>query len=93
MSKPESTGPLILPAGTVTKGDIPLGLMQTSLRPRLSRMPRGRHIKDERKEIRLGNLSLDGSNHQTGNAVFTSAMPQDLQHSRANTDYHNSRNT
>ena len=40
-----------LPADDVTQGDIPLGLMQTSLRSRLSRMPHGRHIKDERKEL------------------------------------------
>ena len=61
--------PLILPADKVTQGDIPLGLMQTSLRSRLSRMPHGRHIKEERKEIRIGNFSLDGSSHLTGLAL------------------------
>jgi hypothetical protein len=63
MSEPKSTAPLILPADKVTQGDIPflpadkvtqgdipLGLTQTSLRSRLSRMPHGRHIKEERKE-------------------------------------------
>jgi hypothetical protein len=58
--------PLILPADKVTQGDIPFGLMQTSLRSRLSRMPHGRHIKEERKKIRIGNFSLGGSSHQTG---------------------------
>jgi hypothetical protein len=37
-----------LPADKVTQGDIPLGLMQTSLRSRLSQIPYGRDIKDER---------------------------------------------
>jgi hypothetical protein len=63
MSEPKSTGPLSLPADTVNQGDIPMGLMQTSLRSRLSQMPHGRHIKDERKEIRIGAFSLDGSSH------------------------------
>jgi hypothetical protein len=35
MSEPKPTAPLILPADRVTEGDIPLGLMQTSLRSRL----------------------------------------------------------
>jgi hypothetical protein len=43
--------PITLPADKVTEGDIPLGLMQTSLRSRLSRMPHRRHIKEEGKEI------------------------------------------
>jgi hypothetical protein len=34
-------------------------------------MLNGRHIKEERKEIRIGNFSLDGSSHQTGDAAFT----------------------
>jgi hypothetical protein len=35
MSEPKSKAPrLTLPAGEVTKGDIPLGLMQTSSRSR-----------------------------------------------------------
>jgi hypothetical protein len=42
----------------------------------------GGYTKDERKEIRLGNFSLDGSSRQTEEAAFT---PQDLQHSRTNT--------
>jgi hypothetical protein len=50
MSEPKSKGALHLLAGVVTQGDIPLGLMQTSLRSCLCRMPHGRHIKDERKE-------------------------------------------
>jgi hypothetical protein len=87
MSEPKSTGhPLILPADKVTQGDIPLGLMQTSSRSRLSRMPHGRHIKEERKEIRIVNFSLDGSSHQTGDAAFTPATPHDLHHSRAKND-------
>ena len=61
MSLPKSTTPLLpplaLPAEKVTQGDIPLGLMQTSLRFRLSRMPHGRHIKEESKEIRIKNLA------------------------------------
>ena len=35
----------------------------------------------ERKEIRIGNFSLDGSSHQTGDAAFTPATPHDLHHS------------
>ena len=94
MREPKSTGhPPHRACQQVTKGDIPLGLMQTSLRSRLSRMPHGRHIKEERKEIRIGNFSLDGSNHQTGDAAFTPATPHDLHHSRANNDSHNSHNT
>jgi hypothetical protein len=75
MSEAKSTGPLILPAGNVTQGDILLGLMQTPLRSRLSRMPHGRHIKSEIKEIRIGNISLDGSSHRTGDATFAPATP------------------
>jgi hypothetical protein len=45
--------PLTLPADKFTQDDIPLGLMQTSLRLRLSRMPHGRHIKEERKAIKI----------------------------------------
>jgi hypothetical protein len=41
---------LTLHADKVVQGNIPLGLMQTSLRSRLSRTPHGRHIKEERKE-------------------------------------------
>ena len=53
-NEPKSTGTrLILPADKVTQGDIPLGLMQTSLRSRLSRMPHGRHIKEEIKKYEL----------------------------------------
>jgi hypothetical protein len=94
MSEPKSTGhPLTLPADEVTQGDIPLGLMQTSSGSRLSRMPHGQHIKEERKEIRIGKFSLDGSSHQTGDAAFTPATSRDLHHSRANTDSHYSHNT
>jgi hypothetical protein len=94
MSEPNSTGhPLTLPADEFTQIDIPLGLMQTSLRSRLSRMPHGRHIKEERQKIRIGNFSLDGSSHQTGDAAFTPATPHDLHHSRAKNDSHNSHNT
>jgi hypothetical protein len=56
-------------------------------------MPHGRHIKEERKEIRIGNSSLGSSGHQTEDAAFTHATPHDLQHSRANTDSNNSHNT
>jgi hypothetical protein len=42
-------------------------------------MPHGQHIKDERKDVRFGNFSLDGSSHETGNAAFTPATPHDLQ--------------
>jgi hypothetical protein len=42
-------------------------------------MPHGRHSKDERKEIRLGNFTLDGTSHQTWDAAFTPATPQDAQ--------------
>jgi hypothetical protein len=87
MSEPKSTAPLILPAEEVTQGDIPLGLMHTSLRSRLSRMPRGRHIKVKRKEIRIVKFSIDVKKHQTGDAAFTPATPLDLQHSRANTGW------
>ena len=64
-----------------------------SHRTRLSRMPHGRHIKEERKEIRIGNFSLDGSSHQTWDAAFTPATLHDLHHSRADNDSHNSHNT
>jgi hypothetical protein len=60
---------------------------------RLSQMPHRRHIKEERKEIRNGNFSLDGSSHQTGDAAFIPATPNDLRHSRANTSSNNSPNT
>jgi hypothetical protein len=93
LSEPKSTGPFILPADEVTKGNIPLGLMQTSLLSRLSRMLQGRHIKDERQEKRLGYLSLDGSSYQTGDAAFIPATPQDLLRSRGNIDSQNSHNT
>jgi hypothetical protein len=89
MSEP----PLTLPADKVTQVDIPLELMQTSLHSSLSRIPYGRHIKEERKEIRIRNFSLDGNSHQTGDAAFSPAIPHDLYHSRANTDSHNSHNT
>jgi hypothetical protein len=35
-----------MPADGVTKVDIPLGLMQTSLRSRLCRVPHGQNFKD-----------------------------------------------
>jgi hypothetical protein len=44
--------PLTLPADKVTKGDISLGLMQTPLRSRLSRMPHGRQIKEKKVLLR-----------------------------------------
>ena len=56
-------------------------------------MSHGMHIKEEKKEIRIGNFSLDGSSHQTGDAAFTPATPYDSRHSRANTDSHNSHTT
>jgi hypothetical protein len=49
--------------------------------------------RNERKEIRIGNFSLDGSSHQTGDAAFTPATAHDLHHSRANNDSHNSHKT
>jgi hypothetical protein len=39
-----------------------------------------------------GSLTLDSSSHHTGDAAFTPATPQDMQHPRANTDSHNSHN-
>jgi hypothetical protein len=63
MSETKSAGLLILPADKFTKNEIPLGLMQTSLRSRLSRMPHGRNIKDETKEIIIENISLSGISH------------------------------
>jgi len=39
------------------------------------------------------NFSLEGSSHKTGDEAFTPTTPHDLQHSRANTDSHNSHNT
>ena len=84
---------LTLPAEKAIQGDIPLGLMQTSLRSRISQMPHGRHIKEERKEIKIEKFSHDGSSHQTGDAVFTPATPHDLHHSKANNDSHNSHST
>jgi hypothetical protein len=35
----------------------------------------GRHLKEERKEIRIVNFSLDGSSHQSGDAAFTPPRP------------------
>jgi hypothetical protein len=46
-----------------------------------------------RKKRNKNHLSLDGSSHQTGDAAFTPATPHASQHSRANTDSHNSHNT
>jgi hypothetical protein len=43
-------------------------------------------------KIRLGNFSLDGRSHKTGDAAFIPATPQDLKHSRANTSSHKSHN-
>jgi hypothetical protein len=60
MSETKSKGLLSLPARKVSQGDIPLGLMKTSLRSRLSRTHHERHIKDGKNEIGLGNFSLDG---------------------------------
>jgi hypothetical protein len=65
-----------LPADKVTQGDIPLELIQTSLRSRLSQTPHELHIKEERKDKRVGNFSLGGSSHQTDDAAFTPATPQ-----------------
>jgi len=70
MSEPKSKGDLSLTAGVITQGDISLGLMKTSLRPHLCRVPHGRHISDERKDIRLGNFTFDDRSHQTGDAAF-----------------------
>jgi hypothetical protein len=91
MSEPTSAAfsPLTLPAEKVIQGDIALGLMQTSLRSRLSRMPLGRHLKEEREEKRIGNFSLKSSSYQTGDAAFTPATSHDLYHS----DSHKSHNT
>jgi hypothetical protein len=63
-----------------------LRLMQSSLRSRLCRMPNGRHVNDERRDIRFGSSNIDGSSHQNWNATFTSVTPQDLQHLRFNKD-------
>jgi hypothetical protein len=60
-----------MPAEEVTKVYIPLGLMQTSLRSRLCHMLHGRHIKDKKNEIGLGNFTLDSRSHQAGYAAFT----------------------
>jgi hypothetical protein len=75
-----------LPADEVTQGDIPLGLMQTSLRSRLSRMSHVRHIKDERKEIRLESYSPECSSHQAMDAASTPTTILDFQRPRANTE-------
>jgi len=53
---------------------------------RLSRKPRGRQIKDEKKKRRHGDISLDGSSHQTSDAAFSPTTSRDLQYSRAHTD-------
>jgi hypothetical protein len=50
-------------------------------------------MKDERKEMKLENFSLDGSSHRTGNAAFTLVSAQELQHWKANTDSHNTQHT
>ena len=85
ISEPTSTGTLHACRRSYSRW-YSLGLMQTSLRSCLSPLPHGRHIKDERKEIRLGSLTLDSSSHQIEDAAFTPAAPQDSQHPRANTD-------
>ena len=46
-----------------------------------------------KKRNKTVNFSIDGSSHQTGDAAFTPATLQELQHSRANTDLYNSHNT
>ena len=93
MSVLKSTPPLAMPADKVTQGDIRLGLKQTSLCSRLSRVPHGRHIKEKRQKNGIGNFSLDGRSHQTGDAAITPATPHDSHHSRANTDSQNVHNT
>jgi len=40
----------------------------------------------------LGNFNLGGRSHRTGDVAFTSATSRDSQHSRANTESHNSHN-
>jgi hypothetical protein len=45
--------PLTLPADKVTQGDILLGLMQTSLRSRLSRMPHDLHQSTANNDTQL----------------------------------------
>ena len=79
--------------GEIKSAHVSLDTWRDSKRSRLSRMPHGRHMKDERKEMKLENFSLDGSSHRTGNAAFTPASPQDLQHWRASTDSHNTQYT
>ena len=93
MSEPKSTSSLILPAEEVTQGDIPLGLMQTSLRSHLSRMSHGRHIKEKRKEIRIGNFSLDGSSYQTEDAAPPRPMTYSTREPTLTHATHTTRNT
>jgi hypothetical protein len=47
-------------------------------------------IQQKIKEKKFAYFSLEGSSHQTGDAAFTPATPQDLQHSRVNSDSQNS---
>jgi hypothetical protein len=65
MSEPILAGRPPMPADKVTKSDIPLGLMQTSLRFHLCRMQHGRQINDEKKEVRLETFAFEGSSHKT----------------------------
>jgi hypothetical protein len=81
MSEPKSTDALPIPNGEVNRGDIPVELIQTSLRTRLCRMPHGRHIKDKRNKLRPDNFIFDNDSNQNGDAAFTLATPQDLQYS------------
>jgi hypothetical protein len=53
LSELKSTGHLILPADKLTQGNIPLGLMQASLRFCLSQMPQGRSTKTKEKKLDL----------------------------------------
>jgi hypothetical protein len=57
-------------------------------------MPHGRQIKDgERKKEDMEASLLTAAATKLGDAAFTPATTQDLQHSRANTDPNNSHNT
>jgi hypothetical protein len=92
MSEPKSTGaPPCLPT-KLPRAIFPW-VEANLITPRLSRMLHGRHIKDERKEKRIGSFTLGESSHQTGDAAFTPATPHDSHNSKANTDSHNSHNT
>jgi hypothetical protein len=82
-----------MPADQVTQGNIPLGLMQKPLLSRFSRMPHDGASKMKYKKINIWISFSTAEVIKLGTQPPPPATPQNLTHSRANTDLHNSHNT